>query len=112
MFERWISHLGWGEPDQTGRAVFSTQWRRLTGIQHSKVSVPSFKSSQTNVWSRGYGGRFRVTDSWFLLLRTSGPSDQVYTSESRNTSIEERDELVESGFLEVSVEDGGAKDSR
>ena len=108
-----MSHLSWGEPDQAGCTRFSTQgWRGPDSVQHSKVSAPSSNGSQTNIWRRGCGGRFRVTDSRFLFLRTGRPCDQVYTSESRSTPVEECNKLVEIGFLEIPIENSGAKDGR
>jgi hypothetical protein len=76
------------------------------------MSAPSRSRSRTNIGRWWCSDRFGITDSRFLFLRTSGHGDEIYTSKSCSAAIEECDELVESGFFEVSVEKSRAKDCR
>ena len=76
------------------------------------MSVPSRSRSRAGIWRWWCSDRFRITDSRFFFLRTSGHGDEIYTSKSCSAAIEECDELMERGFFEVSVENSRTKDCR
>ena len=120
--------LSWRKAVHTNYTLLVSKMRRRVGTSNALgydqgSSISSGYTSQSNVprirtWiSQGSitGCRIEMWLGCFLNVGrrcARSPSDKEHSKKGCTTSVEEGDHLMKCGFLEVSIEDGGADDCR